>query len=249
MEAAGTVAVVTGGSGGLGGCICRALAKAGANVVVVYSQSRARAETLAAELSAQGPRAIALQADITTSEGIDRLVSGSLEAFGRTDILINDAAYNIGIAFKDLQKLDLETWNRLLDTNLTAPFLIMRAMAEPLRAHGNGRIVNIASGAGLQPRGSSIGYAVSKAGLIHLTRCMAVALAPDILVNCIAPGHMEGTKMTANLLPEHREASRKAPVLERVPTKEDVADAVLTMVRTDSITGQTLVVDCGRTFH
>lgn len=249
MEINGTVAVVTGGSGGLGGCICRALAAAGANVVVVYSESRDRAETLAAELSEQGPRAIALRANITTPEGIDRLVSGPLDAFGRADILVNDAAYNIGIPYKNIQRLDPQVWSKLLDTNLTAPYLAMRALADTLRLGGKGRIVNIASGAGIHPRGSSIGYAVSKAGLIHLTRCMAVALAPDILVNCVAPGHLEGTRMTANLTPEQRQASQTAPILGRLPTKEDVAEAVVALVRNDSITGQTLVVDCGRTFH
>jgi 3-oxoacyl-[acyl-carrier protein] reductase len=248
VDVAGTVAVVTGGSGGLGGCICRALSKAGANVVVVYSKSQVKAERLATELSAQGPRAIALQADVTTPEGIALLASVPLEAFGRIDILVNDAASNIGGPFKDLQGLDLEMWTRLLDINLTAPYMTMRALADTLRLNGKGRIVNISSWVGVVPRGSSIGYSVSKAALMHLTKCMAVALAPDVLVNCIAPGHMEGTAATENLSPEHQATARAASVLGRPTEKEDVADAVLMMVRTDSITGQTLLVDSGRAF-
>ena len=99
------------------------------------------------------------------------------------------------------------------------------------------------------PGGSSIAYAVSKAGLAHLTRCLAVALAPEVLVNGVAPGLMEGTRMTEKLLPEHVQRSSTAAILKRVADKDDVADQVLTFARTDSTTGQNLVIDCGRFFH
>jgi 3-oxoacyl-[acyl-carrier protein] reductase len=121
-------------------------------------------------------------------------------------------------------------------TNLTGPMLLTKAVAPIMKAQGHGRIVNIASVAGLYPTGSSIAYAVSKAGLIHLTRCMAVALAPETLVNCVAPGLLDGTRATANLL--------KKPA-----DKDDCADMVVAMCRTETMIGQTVVIDAGRIFH
>jgi 3-oxoacyl-[acyl-carrier protein] reductase len=109
--------------------------------------------------------------------------------------------------------------------------------------------VNIASVAGLGPSGSSIAYAVSKAGLIHLTRCMAVALAPETLVNCVAPGLLEGTRATANLDPEQARRSAAASLLKRAADKDDCANMVVTMCRSDTMTGQTVVIDSGRLFH
>ena len=102
---------------------------------------------------------------------------------------------------------------------------------------------------GLGPQGSSIAYAVSKAGLIHLTKCMAVALAPEVLVNCVAPGLLEGTRATSNLRPEQIENSAKTSLLRKAADKDDVADQVVTMCRTNTMTGQTIVIDSGRTFH
>ncbi|MBI3964036.1 MAG: SDR family oxidoreductase, partial [Chloroflexi bacterium] len=103
--------------------------------------------------------------------------------------------------------------------------------------------------AGLHPVGSSIAYAVSKAALIHMTRCLAVALAPEVLVNCVAPGLMEGTRMTANLDPAYAEAGRRNAALGRAADKDDVAEQVITFVRTESTTGQTVAIDAGRVYH
>src|SRR5262245_23923272 len=108
--------------------------------------------------------------------------------FGRLDILVNDAAYNKSIPFTDLDNLTQEVWDKIMAVNLTGPMRLTKAVAPVMKAQGRGRIVNISSVAGLGPQGSSIAYAVSKAGLIHLTRCMAVALAPETLVNFVAPG-------------------------------------------------------------
>lgn len=249
MELHDKAAIVTGGTGGLGRRICLALASAGANVVVVYLKSRADAEAYAAELSALGPRSVAVQADITTADGIESMIHRTVEEFGHVDALVNDAAYNRFIPYHDLNTLDGDVWNYILNYNLTSPFLAMRSVAEVMKRGGQGRIVNITSIAGLYPSGSSIAYAVSKAALIHLTRCMAVALAPEILVNSVAPGLLEGTRLTDNLPPEYQANARRTAALGKAADKDDVADAVLTLVRTDSITGQTLVVDSGKVFH
>lgn len=249
MQLRGTVAVVTGGNGGLGQRICHALARAGCDVVVVYARSRDSAEAVAAELRGSGVRAQAMQCELTDPAQAQQLVARVLETFGRVDILVNDAAYNKWIPFGDLDALAYEEWQKILAVNLTGPMLMIKAVAPAMRRQGNGRIVNISSIAGLAPSGSSIPYAVSKAGLIHLTRCMAVGLAPQILVNCIAPGYLEGTRATANLAPEYMQRAVDSAILKRAADKDDVATQVVAMCETDSITGQTLAIDAGRFFH
>ncbi len=118
-------------------------------------------------------------------------------------------------------------------------------MASHLRAHGAGRIVNIASAGGLYPASSSIAYSASKAGLIHLTRCLAVALAPDVTVNCIAPGLIEGTRMAHRMPAEVAQLERRQAVLGRVASVQDIAAQVVSFCRAESITGQVLVIGGG----
>ena len=216
----------------------------------MYAQSRDEAEGVARELASRHQiNARAFACDITDDTAVDRLVGEVTKAFGRLDILINDAAYNFSIPFGDLDSLTLEVWDRIMATNLTGPMRLTKAVAPIMKAQGRGRIVNIASVAGLSPTGSSIAYAVSKAGLIHLTRCMAVALAPETLVNCVAPGLLDGTRATANLRSEQIERSALGSLLKRPADKDDCADMVVTMCRTETMTGQTVVIDSGRIFH
>jgi 3-oxoacyl-[acyl-carrier protein] reductase len=172
-----------------------------------------------------------------------------IQRFGRLDILVNDAAYNKSIAFSDLDNLTIEVWEKIMAVNLTGPLRLIKAVAPAMKAQKRGRIVNIASVAGLGPTGSSIAYAVSKAGLIHLTRCMAVALAPETLVNSVAPGLLEGTRATANLAPSQVERSASQSLLKKAADKDDCADMVVAMCRTETMTGQTVVIDSGRVFH
>jgi 3-oxoacyl-[acyl-carrier protein] reductase len=250
MELRGTVALVTGGNGGLGQRICHALAKEGAHVAVMYAASREQAEGVARELASQYQiNAAAFACDITDAAAVEQLVGAVTARFGRLDILVNDAAYNQAIPFSDLDSLTQEVWDKIMAVNLTGPMRLIKAVAPVMQAQGSGRIVNIASVAGLGPTGSSIAYAVSKAGLIHLTRCMAVALAPATLVNCVAPGLLEGTRATANLRPEQVERSAATSLLKKAADKDDCADMVVTMCRTETMTGQTVVIDAGRTFH
>lgn len=250
MDLGGTVALVTGGNGGLGQRICHALAKEGAHVAVMYAQSRDQAEGVARDLaSSHQINAAAFACDITDDAAVGRLVEDVTRRFGRLDILVNDAAYNKSIAFTDLDNLTLEVWDKIIAVNLTGPMRLIRAVAPVMKAQGRGRIVNISSVAGLGPTGSSIAYAVSKAGLIHLTRCMAVAMAPETLVNCVAPGLLEGTRATSNLRPEQIERSSSSSLLKMPADKDDCADMVVTMCRTGTMTGQTVVIDSGRMFH
>jgi 3-oxoacyl-[acyl-carrier protein] reductase len=249
MELKGTVAVVTGGNGGLGQRICHALAAQGCHVAVVYARSKDQAEGVVKDLQKHQVTAAAFACDVTSRQDVQKLVDDVVKRFGRLDILINDAAYNKSIPFKDLDGLTYEEWTKIIDINLTGPMLLCKAVAPIMKKGGQGRIVNIASVAGLGPTGSSIAYAVSKAGLIHLTKCMAVAMAPEVLVNCVAPGLLEGTRATANLRPEAVEVNKKASLLGVAADKDDCADQVVTMCKTNTTTGQTLVIDSGRTFH
>ncbi len=250
MDLKGTVALVTGGNGGLGQRICHALAKEGVHIAVMYAQSREQAETVARDLTSHHQiNAAAFACDITDAAAVDTLIGDVTKRFGRLDILINDAAYNKSIPFSDLDNLTQEVWDKIMAVNLTGPMRLIKAVAPVMKAQGSGRIVNIASVAGLTPTGSSIAYAVSKAGLIHLTRCMAVGLAPETLVNCVAPGLLEGTRATANLRPEQVTHSASASLLKKAADKDDCADMVVTMCRTETMTGQTIVIDAGRVFH
>jgi 3-oxoacyl-[acyl-carrier protein] reductase len=249
MELKDKVAIVTGGNGGLGRRIAAALARAGAHIAVTYGSNRETAAEVARGLADLGVKAEAFGCDLEDPAQITRLAQDVEAHFGRIDILVNDAAFNKAIAFQDLDGLDLDIWNKILTTNLTAPMLLIKAVAPAMRRQGGGRIINITSVAGFQPQGSSIAYAVSKAGLNHLTKCMAVALAPDILVNGVAPGLMEGTRMTERLTAEHVKRATANSLLGKAASKDDIAAQVVVMCQTDTMTGQTAVIDAGRVFH
>jgi 3-oxoacyl-[acyl-carrier protein] reductase len=249
MDLRNAVAIVTGCTGGLGQRIGRAFAEQGSHVAGVYLQSQAKAEAFAQQWSALGPRCIAVQADVNDRDQIDRMVQAVVREYGRIDILVNNAAYNQLVPFKDLDGLTLEVWERILLANLTSPFMCIKAVAPIMQKQHRGRIVNVASVAGLAPRGSSIAYAVSKAGLIHLTRCLALALGPDVAVNAVAPGLMQGTRMTERLDPAVVERTIQISALQRPVERDDVARQVVEFCRSDSTTGQVLALDSGVTFH
>lgn len=249
MDLKGAVAVVTGGSGGLGGRICHALADEGVNVVALYNTGRKQAEAIVGELLDKGVDALAINCDVTDQHSVSAAISETLQKFGKIDILVNDAGYNKWIPFSDLDSMTYEEWTKIFDVNLTGPMFCIKEVVPSMRERGIGRVINISSVAGLEPTGSSIPYAVAKSALIHLTKCMAVGLGPEIQVNCIAPGFLEGTKMSDNLLPEYQQQAVDKAVLKRAADKDDVAMQVVAFCKTDSITGQTLAIDSGRIFH
>lgn len=249
MELRGALALVTGGNGSLGSRICNAFAVAGADVAIVCRSSKDAAEEVAEGLRKQGVRAEVFLGDVTVPEQVTSLAERVLASFGRIDVLVNNAAYNYSIPFPNLAELTPEIWDQIMTANATGPFLMMREIGPRMKQQGGGRIVNISSLAGHNASGSSIAYAVSKSALNHLTRCMAVALAPEVLVNCVSPGLLEGTRMTGRLLPAQIESAMTGAVLKRTVDCDDVADQVVTFARTDSTTGQTVVIDSGRYFH
>lgn len=245
MELQNKTAMVTGASGDIGRAIAEALADAGCDIAVTYVGDLGRAEATAAAVEARGRTASTVHLDQRDEGSIDEAAKAVVEAHGRCDVLVNNAAWNVGIPFPDLDQLDSPTWDRVLETNLRGPYLLARALAPILQEDGAGRIVNIASVGGLYPGSSSIAYSCSKAGLIHLTHCLAVAMAPSVTVNCVAPGLVEGTRMAERLPREVADLARGLTVLGQVGSASDIADATVMLCRAETITGQTIVVDGG----
>ena len=244
-ELEGKVSLVTGGSGDIGNASAKRLGQSGSTIVITYVGAEDLASQTVDEIKAEGGNASALRLDQRDPNEIEAIISQISQDQGRLDILVNNAAWNIGIPFPNLEELTAEIWDRVLETNLRAPFLLARAASSLLKADGGGHIVNISSAGGISPGSSSIAYSSSKAGLNHLTRCLAVAMSPDVAVNCVAPGLVENTRM-ANRLPDAvSNAARKQAILGKVGQTEDIAEQVLTFVTSTSVTGQTIVIDGG----
>ena len=244
-ELSGKVSLVTGGSGDIGGAIAKRLAQSGSIVVITYVGALEAAQRTVKEITEGGGQAIAAQLDQRAPKDIEAAIAEIGSEHGRLDILVNNAAWNIGIPFPNLDDLTPEIWDRVLETNLRAPFLLARAAASLLKADGGGHIVNISSAGGISPGSSSIAYSSSKAGLNHLTRCLAVAMSPEVAVNCVAPGLVENTRMAKRLPEAVSNGARRQAILGRVGQTDDIAEQVITFVTSTSVTGQTLVIDGG----
>jgi 3-oxoacyl-[acyl-carrier protein] reductase len=245
----GKVALVTGAAVGIGRAIAVAYGREGATVVVNYSKSQQEAEETAALVKQAGGEPLVIQADVAKDPQVRAMVAQTLERFGRIDILVNNAAVTAFVDFPDLEGLTDDVWDRLYNVNVKGTFFCCRAVVPPMRKQGHGRIINIASVAGLSPQGSSIAYGTSKAAVIHLSKCLARTLAPEIQVNVIAPGFIAETRWNVgrpNLEATIQRVSQAAP-LKRVGKPEEVADAALFLAtRGDFITGDVMVVDGGR---
>jgi NAD(P)-dependent dehydrogenase (short-subunit alcohol dehydrogenase family) len=237
MEISGRVALVTGGARRLGRAFSLALADAGADVVVNYHASPNEARSTVAEIEALGRRAIAVQADVADAGGVSRLVAETQRSFGRLDVLVNSASLFERAPVADIAERD---WDRVMAVNLKGPFLLSQAAAPLLKRGDGGCIINIVDLSAVQPWPSYAHHAVSKAGLLHLTRVLARAFAPEIRVNSIAPG----TVLPPEDHPGEDGSGRR--VLDRPGEPADVTRALLYLVRSDFVTGENLVVDGGR---
>lgn len=233
----GQVALVTGAGKRIGRAIALALASEGADVAVNYNRTAAGAEKTARDIAAMGRRSAALQADVTRRGDVERLFVAVESQFGRLDILVNNAGAFFHVPFEQLTD---QQWDSILDTNLKSQFLCAQAAAPLMKRRGRGRIINLSSLGGLLAWPGYVHYCVSKAGSIMLTRCLARSLAPEILVNSVAPGtiQFEGESPDEDYI-------RRAP-LHRTGTGDDIAQAVLYLATADFITGQVIVVDGGR---
>jgi 3-oxoacyl-[acyl-carrier protein] reductase len=251
MELQGRVALITGGAGGIGGAVVRSLAKAGiSGVVINYRKSSKVAADLAAEIERGGVKAAAIQADVQNDTQVRAMIAQIGEQFGRLDILVNNAGVTHWVKVSDLEALTDAIWDEILDVNVKGAFRCARAAAKLLEVN-QGMIVNISSISGvLSPATmSSLAYGTAKAALIHLTKGLAVALAPKVRVNCVAPAFTDTPWMSGHYGEIYQQVISQASAgypLQRVATSDEVAGAILGLISGgDFVTGQTLIVDGG----
>ena len=238
------VALITGGTSGLGKMMALALAKAGAFVWIASSRDNAD-ETLQA-IKQQGSNGSFLQVDVTSSEGLENIVSQILKESNRIDILVNAAGINLRTSAEDLT---LDEWQKTIDINLTAPFYLSQIVAESMKRNNWGRIINIASLQSLRAFDNSIPYGASKGGVMQLTRALAQAYSKDgILVNAIAPGFFR-TNLTESLFqdPDKLKALANKTMMGRNGEEKDIfgISVFLCSDANSYVTGQTIFLDGG----
>jgi NAD(P)-dependent dehydrogenase (short-subunit alcohol dehydrogenase family) len=231
------VALVTGSSSGIGAAIVRRLMKDGYTVALHSSRSVEAGQKMAKELGGSYH-----QADLADDAATRNLVADVLDKHGRLDVLVNNAGLSIRIPHADLKAATPALWRQMLDVNLISPFILV-AEAEAALRSARGCVVNIGTHAGVRPKGSSIPYAASKAALHHVTKLLALALAPDIRVNAVAPGLVE-TAMTANWLDMLETWNTRSP-MKRPAKPEDIADLVAALIANDYVTGEIIIADGG----
>ena len=234
------VALVTGATSGIGAAIARRLSNDGFAVVLHSRNSADAGHSLAAELG----NATYLQADLADEAARKTLVEQAAAHWGRLDVLVNNAGISRVIHHADLDTATPAIWRELHEVNVIAPWqLVAEAVPYMRRSCKNPSIVNIASHAGVRPKGASVPYAVSKAGLIHMTKLLAVTLAPAIRVNAVAPGLVD-TPMTADWEAVQKFWRERSP-MQRAALPEDIADIVAMLVASKYLTGEIIVADGG----
>ena len=251
MELKGRVALITGGAGGIGGAVVRSLAKAGiSGVAINYRKSATEADHLATEVRRVGVKALAVQADVQSDAQVRAMIVKIGQQLGRLDILVNNAGATHWVKLSDLEGLTDAIWDEILDVNVKGAFRCARAAAKLLEEN-EGMIVNVSSISGLLAPAtmSSLAYGTAKAALIYMTRGLAVAMAPKVRVNCVAPAFTDTPWMSQHFGAEYQQVIAQASAgypIQRIASPEDIAGAILGMITGgDFVTGQTLIVDGG----
>ncbi|HEX9194080.1 MAG TPA: SDR family oxidoreductase [Burkholderiales bacterium] len=241
-------ALVTGAARGIGRSAALALARAGYDVAVNYSRSDAAAKRVAEEIEKIGVGSMLCKCDVADDTGVRAMLKAVEEKFGRLDVLINNAGTTAAWKPRDLESLSLEDWDRVFAVNVRGLFQVTRAAVPLLRA-SKGCIVNTASIVGLRPGPQPLPYAASKAAVVNLTKTLAYNLGPDIRVNAVAPGWMEGEWMQRMLQDKYEDLMgkrAKATPLKRCVTADDVAETMMSLIQSNRlVTGEIIVVDGG----
>ncbi|MDF1744549.1 MAG: SDR family oxidoreductase [Gimesia sp.] len=243
MDLNGKVAVITGAAVRIGRSMAMALAEAGVDICIHYRSSKQEAEQTCSEIRELGRKSLAVSADLSDShQAADLIMNTAIAEFGRVDILINSASV---FENKNLLSSSENDWDSHLDINLKAPYFLCQKFAKALQRGQTGHIINLVDWRAQRPGTAHLPYRISKAGLVTLTECLALELAPDIQVNAIAPG--------AILAPPGEDHSYLEKRAEQIPLKragcpQDICDALLFLLRSDFVTGEVLSVSGGEQF-
>src|SRR6202051_1411808 len=242
------VALITGAATGIGRAAAVALAEAGFDVVINYSRSEAAARQTAALPQSKGAKTLLFQCDVSDDLTVRKMLAAVETEFGRLDALVNNAGTTTDVKPGDFEGMSAEEWDRVFAVNVRGIFQVTRA-AVPLLKVARGSIVNTASIVGLRPGPQPLPYAASKAAVVSLTKLLALNLAPEIRVNAVAPGWMEGEWMVRMLKDKYddlMERRAKHTPLRRVATPEDVAEVMVNLIVGNRfVTGEIIVIDGG----
>jgi 3-oxoacyl-[acyl-carrier protein] reductase len=243
------VALVTGAATGIGRSTAVALAKHGYNIVINYSKSDDAAKITARHAGEAGAKTLLHRCDVSDDAGVQAMLGATEKEFGRLDVLINNAGTTVDVEAKNLDEMTVDAWNRVFAVNVLGLFLVTRAAVPLLKKSPNGCIVNTCSIAGLRPSAQPLPYAASKAAVANLTKTLANALGPQIRVNAVAPGWIEGEWMKRTLAENYEGLmARRAKYtpLKRCCTEDDVADSMLSLILHNRfVTGEIIIVDGG----
>lgn len=249
MNSERPAALITGAATGIGHSVAVVLARNGYNVIVNYSRSEEAARATANQAQAAGARVLLQRCDVSDDAGVRAMLGAAEREFGRLDVLINNAGTTVDIEPKNLEGMRIEDWNRVFNVNVLGLFLVTRAAVPLLKKSPNGCIVNTCSIAGLRPSAQPLPYAASKAAVANLTKTLANALGPQIRVNAVAPGWIEGDWMKRTLADNYEGLmARRAKYtpLKRCCTEDDVADSMLSLILHNRfVTGEIIIVDGG----
>ena len=242
-------ALVTGAATGIGRSAALALARNGYDVVINFSRSEKAAKATARDAEAAGARTLLYRCDVSDDGCVRAMLDATEKTFGRLDVLINNAGTTIDVEPKNLDGVKVDNWNRVFAVNVLGLFIVTRAAVPLLRKSPNGCIVNTCSIAGLRPSAQPLPYAASKAAVANLTKTLANALGPEIRVNAVAPGWMEGDWMKRTLAENYEglmaRRARFTP-LKRCCTDDDVAETMLSLILTNRfVTGEIIIIDGG----
>lgn len=250
MDINGGVVIVTGSATGVGAAAAKMLAAKGCNVVINYTKSEAEARETQAECEKLGVETLLCQADVANDEDCRRMANAAIEKWGRIDGLINNAGTTKFVNHADLDGLTADDFARIYAVNVVGPFQMTRAVASQMKKQGHGAVVNVSSIAGVMGVGSSIAYTASKGALNTMTLSLARVLGPEIRVNTICPGFIQGRWLRGGMGDDAYEAAKahqeRATPLQRAGTPEDMAEAAIWFIEgASNITGEILIVDAG----
>lgn len=242
-------ALVTGAATGIGRAAALALARNGYDVVINFSRSEDAAKATARDAEAAGARTLMYRCDVSDDTAVRAMLAATEKTFGRLDALINNAGTTIEVEPKNMDAVKIEEWNRVFAVNVLGLFLVTRAAAPLLRKSPNGCVVNTCSIAGLRPSAQPLPYGASKAAVANLTKTLANALGPEIRVNAVAPGWMEGDWMKRTLAENYdglMARRAKSTPLKRCCTADDVAETMMTLISGNRfVTGEIVIIDGG----